>query len=52
MYRLNAATDLDALLNDIGDRPVVMLREASHGIHEFYTWRTASQRENTRDSSV
>ena len=33
--------DLDALLNDIGDRPVVMLGEASHGTHEYYTWRAA-----------
>jgi erythromycin esterase len=38
---LNSSKDLDALLEDIGDRPVVMLGEASHGTHEFYTWRTA-----------
>ncbi|MBB1286232.1 erythromycin esterase family protein [Flavisolibacter sp. BT320] len=41
MHRLNSAADLDALLADIGDRPVVMLGEASHGTHEYYTWRTA-----------
>jgi erythromycin esterase-like protein len=38
---LNSSKDLDALIDDIGDRPVVMLGEASHGTHEFYTWRTA-----------
>ncbi|MFL5742304.1 MAG: erythromycin esterase family protein [Flavisolibacter sp.] len=41
MYSLESAKDLDALINDIGDRTVVMLGEASHGTHEFYTWRTA-----------
>jgi erythromycin esterase-like protein len=41
MHPLNSAADLDALLDDIGDRPVVMLGEASHGTHEYYTWRTA-----------
>jgi erythromycin esterase len=41
VYPLNTSTDLTPLLNDLGDRPVVMLGEASHGIHEYYTWRTA-----------
>lgn len=41
MHALNTAKDLDALLEEIGDRPVVMLGEASHGTHEYYTWRTA-----------
>src|SRR5687768_4981986 len=41
MYELNTAKDLDALIDDIGDRSIVMLGEASHGTHEFYTWRTA-----------
>lgn len=41
MHPLNSAADLDALLDDIGDRNVVMLGEASHGTHEYYTWRTA-----------
>src|SRR2546423_13254146 len=41
MHQLNTTKDLDALLIDIGDKPVVMLGEASHGTHEFYTWRTA-----------
>ena len=41
MHALNSSKDLDALLDDIGDRPVVMLGEASHGTHEYYTWRAA-----------
>jgi erythromycin esterase len=41
MYNLSTAKDLDALLNDAGERLVVMLGEASHGTHEYYTWRTA-----------
>lgn len=41
MHKLNTAQDLDALLENIGDASVVMLGEASHGTHEYYTWRTA-----------
>lgn len=41
MYPLTTSDDLSALLEDIGERPVVMLGEASHGTHEYYTWRTA-----------
>jgi Erythromycin esterase homolog len=41
MFKLETSADLDALMNDIGDRSIVMLGEASHGTHEFYTWRTA-----------
>lgn len=41
MYPLNTSNDLTPLLNDITDRSVVMLGEASHGTHEYYTWRTA-----------
>jgi erythromycin esterase len=41
MHTLSDSKDLDALLADIGDRKVVMLGEASHGTHEYYTWRTA-----------
>lgn len=32
---------LEPLFTDIGDRNIVMLGEASHGTHEYYTWRTA-----------
>lgn len=41
MFPLNNSKDLDQLLEDIGDRRIVMLGEASHGTHEFYTWRAA-----------
>lgn len=41
MHPLQKAKDLDALIEAIGDRRIVMLGEASHGTHEFYTWRTA-----------
>jgi erythromycin esterase-like protein len=41
MHELTNSKDLDALLEDIGDRKVVMLGEASHGTHEYYAWRTA-----------
>lgn len=44
MFSLTNSKDLDSLLDDIGDRPVVMLGEASHGTHEFYTWRAAISR--------
>ncbi len=38
-YRLKGAQDLDPLLNELGKARVVMLGEASHGTHEYYTWR-------------
>lgn len=41
MYPLHTSNDLTPLMEDIGDRSVVMLGEASHGTHEYYTWRTA-----------
>ena len=41
MYSLHTSNDLTPLLEDIGDRSVVMLGEASHGTHEYYTWHTA-----------
>lgn len=39
MNLLYNSKDLDPLMDDIGNRPIVMLGEASHGTHEFYTWR-------------
>ncbi len=39
MHYLNRTSDLDYMLSDIGDSRVVMLGEASHGTHEFYSWR-------------
>src|ERR1041384_420347 len=41
MYPLNNSGDLQPLITDIGNSDVVMLGEASHGTHEYYTWRTA-----------
>lgn len=32
--------DLDKLLDRIGDAQYVLLGEASHGTHEYYTWRS------------
>jgi erythromycin esterase len=36
---LRDAGDLDVLLDRVGGARVVMVGEASHGTHEFYTWR-------------
>jgi len=40
LHQLNTSKDLDALVSDIEDKSIVMLGEASHGTHEFYTWRS------------
>lgn len=39
--RLNNSNDLDGLMSRIGDAKYVLLGEASHGTHEYYTWRSA-----------
>jgi erythromycin esterase-like protein len=36
---LHDSTDLDGLIDYIGDSKFVLLGEASHGTHEYYTWR-------------
>lgn len=41
MRRLTDMKSLEPLFNDIGNKRIVMLGEASHGTHEYYTWRTA-----------
>ena len=41
MHSLHNSKDLDALLAEMDGRSVIMLGEASHGTHEFYSWRTA-----------
>jgi erythromycin esterase len=37
--RLEDQSDLDPLLDRIGDARIVCIGEASHGTHEFYAWR-------------
>jgi erythromycin esterase len=37
---LASKADLDPLMERIGNAKIVMLGEASHGTHEYYTWRT------------
>ncbi len=39
-YPLKSKADLKPLFDRIGDASIVMLGEASHGTHEYYTWRT------------
>jgi erythromycin esterase len=36
---LENSNDLDPLIDYIGDAKYVLLGEASHGTHEYYTWR-------------
>jgi erythromycin esterase len=38
--QLRDPSDLDPLMEEIGDARYVLLGEASHGTHEYYTWRT------------
>lgn len=38
---LKGIHSLDPLMERIGDARCVLLGEASHGTHEYYTWRTA-----------
>jgi erythromycin esterase len=43
-HKLETAADLEPLLERIGDSKLVLLGEASHGTHEYYTWRSAISR--------
>jgi erythromycin esterase len=38
-HALQTNADLDHLIKKIDDARIVMLGEASHGTHEYYTWR-------------
>jgi erythromycin esterase len=39
-HKLETTADLDPLMKRIADARIVMLGEASHGTHEYYTWRS------------
>ena len=39
-HKIHKKKDLDLLIEKIGEAKIVMLGEATHGTHEFYTWRT------------
>jgi erythromycin esterase len=39
-YAFENSDDLNLLIEKIGDSKYVLLGEASHGTHEYYTWRT------------
>jgi erythromycin esterase len=39
-HELVNSSSLDPLIDEIGDARYVLLGEASHGTHEYYTWRT------------
>src|SRR5436190_24224797 len=41
---LEHESDLDELIERIGDRRVVLLGEASHGTSDYYRWRAAVTR--------
>jgi erythromycin esterase len=47
--RLQEPSDLDPLLERIGDARFVLLGEASHGTHEYYDWRAAITRRLIRE---
>lgn len=40
-HPLQNESDLDVLIDQIGDRQIVLLGEASHGTAEYYSWRAA-----------
>ncbi len=41
---LTDGRDLDPLMEMVGDRKYVLLGEASHGTHEYYTWRAETSK--------
>lgn len=48
-YQLKSTNDLNPLLDRVGDAHCVMLGEASHGTHEYYTWRSAISKRLIRE---
>ncbi|WP_207535239.1 erythromycin esterase family protein [Desertivirga arenae] len=40
-FKLESSKDLGPLLERVGEAHYVLLGEATHGTHEYYTWRTA-----------
>ena len=40
VHPLDESTDLNAIIQLVGNARIVMLGEASHGTHEYYTWRS------------
>jgi erythromycin esterase len=40
-HRIANSRDLNPLMEGIGEAKYALLGEASHGTHEYYTWRTA-----------
>lgn len=51
VHALKASSDLSAMMEDIGERSIVMLGEASHGTHEYYTWRAAISKRLIQEKS-
>lgn len=49
MHRLTDMMSLEPLFTDIAGKNIVMLGEASHGTHEYYTWRTAISKKLIRE---
>lgn len=43
-HPISKKSDLDPLMDRIGDAQYVLLGEASHGTHEYYTWRAQISR--------
>lgn len=41
---MNRSSDLDKLISNSGNKKLVLLGEASHGTHEYYTWRDSISR--------
>ncbi len=48
-YSLSTSKDLDPLLNRINNAHYVLLGEASHGTHEYYTWRAEISKRLIKD---